>query len=317
MMALCRLFVCSLLLLSVSSLFQPPALYQQVNRRQSSRYHGVHDTRKKRILSPQLTSCFAGSTESNENIYDSNENEQATESQQASESSKREMLKFAVPALGIYLMQPLLSNIDNSFVGRTVGKAGLAALSPATLCIDQALYLFSFLSRATTGLASRAYASNSSNADGPGNVEAARDAASPALTVSLCCGVALTLMYSFHTPALLQLLNVDPVLRTSTTSYIHWRGTTAWAAMAQNVCLPLFMVTRDVLTPLKIIGTAAVVNVIGDALFCVWPIRGGCEYYLYLYTALEIESLPPHRTSFYRFTHMKAEALLLRRLLPH
>jgi Na+-driven multidrug efflux pump len=33
------------------------------------------------------------------------------------------MLKFAVPALGIYLMQPLLSNIDNSFVGRTVGRA--------------------------------------------------------------------------------------------------------------------------------------------------------------------------------------------------
>lgn len=221
-----------------------------------------------RIHSPQ-TVCFAGENEV------SDESDKAS-GDKASDSSKRQMLKFAIPALGIYLMQPLLSNIDNSFVGRTVGRAGLAALSPATLCIDQALYLFSFLSRATTGLASRAYASNSS--DGAGNVEAARNAASPALTVSLVCGAALTLMYSIRTPALLQILNVDPLLRTSATSYIHWRGATAWAAMAQNVCLSLFMVTRDVITPLKIISCAAVVNVIGDAMFCVWPIRGGCEY---------------------------------------
>ena len=216
------------------------------------------------IHSPHVTVCFAGENDTNTKLSDS----------VASESSKRQMLKFAIPALGIYLMQPLLSNIDNSFVGRTVGKAGLAALSPATLCIDQALYLFSFLSRATTGLASRAYASNSS--DGKGSVEAARDAVSPALTVSLVCGAALTLIYSFRTQSLLKMLKVDPLLRTSAASYIHWRGATAWAAMAQNVCLSLFMVTRDVITPLKIISCAAVVNVIGDALFCVWPIRGGC-----------------------------------------
>ena len=87
------------------------------------------------------------------------------------ESSKREMLKFAIPALGIYLSNPLLSNIDNAFVGRTVGAVGLAALSPATLCIDQALYMFSFLSRASTGLTSRAYydTSSSSSMVGEGN----------------------------------------------------------------------------------------------------------------------------------------------------
>jgi hypothetical protein len=73
-------------------------------------------------------------------------------------SSKRELLRFAIPALGIYLANPLLSNIDNAFVGRTVGTAGLAALSPATICTDQSLYLFSFLGRATTGIVARAYA---------------------------------------------------------------------------------------------------------------------------------------------------------------
>jgi hypothetical protein len=73
-------------------------------------------------------------------------------------SSKRELLRFAIPALGIYLANPLLSNIDNAFVGRTVGTAGLAALSPATICTDQSLYLFSFLGRATTGIVARAFA---------------------------------------------------------------------------------------------------------------------------------------------------------------
>ena len=62
------------------------------------------------------------------------------EENQKEKASKREMLGFAIPALGIYLTNPLLSNIDNAFVGRAVGTIGLAALSPATLCTDQMLY---------------------------------------------------------------------------------------------------------------------------------------------------------------------------------
>mmetsp|Transcript_22563 Transcript_22563/g.47296 ORF Transcript_22563/g.47296 Transcript_22563/m.47296 type:complete len:528 (-) Transcript_22563:1111-2694(-) len=196
----------------------------------------------------------------------------------SSSSSKREMLKFAIPALGIYLTNPLLSNIDNAFVGRTVGPAGLAALSPATLCIDQALYLFSFLSRATTGLVSRAFASsvNGEHKSGGGNTDAARDAASAPLTVSFFCGAILSLVYAFFTPNILKKLKVDPLLQTSATSYIHWRGAIAWAALAQSVSLSLFIVTKDAITPLKIISCAAILNVIGDAAFCVWPLRGGC-----------------------------------------
>ena len=207
------------------------------------------------------------------------DNEGSNESE--SSASKTEMLKFAIPALGIYLTNPLLSNIDNAFVGRTVGPAGLAALSPATLCIDQALYLFSFLSRAATGMVSRAYNSKtkdetSEEEKGNGNLAAARDAATPALSMSLICGVGLSLMYAFFTPALLNRLNVDPHLRTSATTYIHWRGAISWAALAQSICLSLFMATKDSITPLKIISAAALLNVLGDSLLCVWPLKGGC-----------------------------------------
>jgi hypothetical protein len=112
-------------------------------------------------------------------------------------TSKRALLSFAIPALGIYLTNPLLSNMDNAFVGQTIGTTGLAALSPATICIDQMLYLFNFLSRATTGLVARAYDDDTDHDDSnrntppspqqprpmldgdePGNTSAARDAAS-------------------------------------------------------------------------------------------------------------------------------------------
>jgi len=185
------------------------------------------------------------------------------------------MLKFAIPALGIYLTNPLLSNIDNAFVGRTVGAAGLAALSPATLCIDQILYLFSFLSRAATALAARGY-NNASNTSEEEARQRMRDAASPALTVAVFCGAVLSIFYAFSAPAILKALKVDPMLHKSAASYIHWRGTASWAAMAQSILLTLFMVAKDAVTPLKIIAGAAVLNVAGDALLCAWPLRTGC-----------------------------------------
>jgi Na+-driven multidrug efflux pump len=203
-----------------------------------------------------------------------------------SASSKRQMLGFAIPALGIYLSNPLLSNIDNAFVGHMVGTKGLAALSPATICTDQMLYLFSFLARATTGLVSRAYGGRVPSDDqepqqlhqGKTNdaQRRAQEAGSPPLTAALVCGVGLSILYAFATPWFLSLLNVDPSLRPSAASYIYWRGSIAWAALSQSVALSIMMATRDAMTPLKIIGLSALVNVIGDYLLCVWPLQWGC-----------------------------------------
>lgn len=199
-------------------------------------------------------------------------------------ASKREMMKFAIPALGIFLSSPLMSNIDNAFVGKTSGTAGLAALSPATICTDQMLYLFSFLSRATTGIVSRAYVVSKS--EGPaGTIEeqedeeegiiSARNAASTPITFAIFSGILLSIFYAIFTPSLLSALKVDPILRPASASYVYWRGSIAWAALLQSVCLSVMLATRDAMTPLKIISLAAVVNVIGDTLFCVYPLRMG------------------------------------------
>lgn len=187
----------------------------------------------------------------------------------ATSSSKRKMMSFALPALGIFLANPLLSNIDNAFVGRTAGTAGLAALSPATICTDQMIYLFSFLGRATTGIVARAYGTE-------GDTDAAREAASAPLTVSIVCGIILSVVYAYYTPTMLSMLKVDPALRTASASYIYWRGAISWATLAQATALSILLATRDAKTPLLIVALAAVVNVIGDAAMCVWPLRMGC-----------------------------------------
>jgi len=193
-------------------------------------------------------------------------------------ASKREMMKFAIPALGIFLSSPLMSNIDNAFVGKTAGTAGLAALSPATICTDQMLYLFSFLSRATTGIVSRAYATKAiGDVDSveEEKLTSARNAASTPITFAIFSGILLSIFYAIFTPSLLSALKVDPILRPASASYVYWRGSVAWAALLQSVCLSVMLATRDAITPLKIISLAAVVNVIGDSLFCVYPLRMG------------------------------------------
>jgi Na+-driven multidrug efflux pump len=230
-----------------------------------------------RYSSRQVAAFFATNNDDEDTASMSGESTNSgvpSSTSEGKKSSKREMLSFAIPALGIYLANPLLSNIDNGFVGRTVGTQGLAALSPATLCTDQMLYLFSFLARATTGLVSRAYGSKTDPSE---KKEAAAKAGSAPLTVALISGFVLSIFYAVCTPKLLSIINVTPALRGSAASYIYWRGAIAWAALAQSVCLSVMMATRDVITPLKIIALAAIVNVVGDYLLCVWPLRWGCS----------------------------------------
>lgn len=63
--------------------------------------------------------------------------------------------------------------------------------------------MFSFLSRATTGLASRAYADGGDEIDSKQRLS---DAASPAFSVALFCGLVLSLTYTLRASNVLNLL---------------------------------------------------------------------------------------------------------------
>jgi hypothetical protein len=77
--------------------------------------------------------------------------------------------KFALPCLGLWVAQPLLSLVDTAFVGLSgdpsTSAAQLAALGPATTFFDGATYLFSFLNVATTNLYSSARAQRGEQSD--------------------------------------------------------------------------------------------------------------------------------------------------------
>ena len=54
-------------------------------------------------------------------------------------------------------------------------------------------------------------------------------------------------------------------------------GLVSWASLAQGVCLSAILATRDALTPLKVVFTAAALNCLGDLLFCCyrpWGVAG-------------------------------------------
>jgi len=77
--------------------------------------------------------------------------------------------KFALPCLGLWVAQPLLSLVDTAFVGLSGDPSNsarqLAALGPATTFFDGATYLFAFLNVATTNLYSSATAQYGERSD--------------------------------------------------------------------------------------------------------------------------------------------------------
>lgn len=70
--------------------------------------------------------------------------------------SVRKILKFAVPAIGVWLCGPLLSLIDTSSVGLLTGTTQQATLNPAVAATDYAALLIAFLYTATANLAAAA-----------------------------------------------------------------------------------------------------------------------------------------------------------------
>jgi len=97
--------------------------------------------------------------------------------------------KFALPCLGLWVAQPLLSLVDTIFVGLSgdakTSASQLAALGPATTFFDGATYLFAFLNVATTNLYSSAKAQRGEQS------EKAESVVKTASRVATRCGIGL------------------------------------------------------------------------------------------------------------------------------
>lgn len=180
--------------------------------------------------------------------------------------SKRDMLRFLLPALGISVASPLMSNIDNAFVGQYGGTQALAALSPGTVLADLVLYLLVFLPRSTVGLVSRAR---------PNGQSAVREALRRPLSVAFVLGLMISALYVCAAPLILGLMQVPSDVQSQAVTYVRIRGLAMWASLMQSVALSGLLAIGDSVTPLKVVLLAAAFNFVGDWALCAWPLHLG------------------------------------------
>jgi Na+-driven multidrug efflux pump len=179
--------------------------------------------------------------------------------------SVRRILSFALPATGIYLCSPLLSLIDTSTVGLLSGSNQQAALNPAASFTEYSNRLICFLYTGTTSLL----------ASIKKNDEESKAGMLGSLQLSLIVGSILGItMFTFSKPLLRTLIGNDQIgseVFDAALRYVRIRAlgmpAAALLGTTQAACLGL----QDVRSPLRIMGTAAFINLLADILLVRSP----------------------------------------------
>ena len=173
------------------------------------------------------------------------------------------MIRFALPALGSWLVSPLMSLVDTAVVGRSASSLELAALGPATMVGDSLSYLFSFLSVATTNLIATSLASEDAGGD-----DAVREILATAVRLALLCGVAsCAAQLCFGRTVLARYTGgrsaacVAPAFE-----YVRVRALGAPAALLTKVSIAACLATRDSVTPLVVVAAGGALNLGLDVL---------------------------------------------------
>jgi Na+-driven multidrug efflux pump len=189
----------------------------------------------------------------------------------------RRILRFAIPAIGVWLCGPLLSLIDTGAVGLLGGTVQQAALNPAVAVTDYSALLLSFLFTGSTNLIA---ASQESDRRLDGSPRTTRTLIG-AIQLSSMVGIVLGTATYVGAPGMLRSIigndSISPEVFDAALKYVRIRalGVPAAAVIgsAQAACLGM----QDVRSPLYVLATAAVVNFVGDMMFvgCKHPWIGG------------------------------------------
>ena len=173
--------------------------------------------------------------------------------------SFKTMLLFISTTILIWLSEPLLSLVDTTVVGQYSNVLQLAALGPATMLMDSAIYLTYFLAIATTNIVANGIAKQ--------DYRQLQTSTSQVLGLATILGTLLTAtIFSVGQP----LVNwaaggsSSPELIHLALQYCQIRSLVAPLAIlgmvAQSVCLACL----DTNTPVKAVVVASMVNVVGD-----------------------------------------------------
>eukprot|EP00957_Ditylum_brightwellii_P044595 3381363-Ditylum_brightwellii.AAC.1 len=193
----------------------------------------------------------------------------------------KKIIKFAIPAVGIWLCSPLLSLIDTSAVGLLSGVTQQAALNPAVSVTDYGGLLVAFMYTATTNLVAAAQGIDSNvvkgidtNGENTKYYPRTTKTFITALQLALMVGISFGTFIGLFGGTLLRVLmggsgsnnSLDPAVFAAALRYVRIRALGMPAAVvigtAQSACLGM----QDVRSPLYVLIAAAVVNFLGDAM---------------------------------------------------
>lgn len=191
---------------------------------------------------------------------------------------RKEVLCFALPALGSVLADPLMSVVDTAFVGQ-FSSLHLAALAPNTSIFNLFFQVFTFLGITTTSM----IANRAVNAPGltKAETESRRKSASTVLAHSMvlavvcgvaCCGIMLTCG-----PPMLSAVGASPETLEPALAYLRIRALAAPAVMVANVAQGALLGQSDSWTPLKVLLACGGVNLVLDYVMVLhwgWGITG-------------------------------------------
>ena len=170
------------------------------------------------------------------------------------------VVKFAIPAIGVYLCSPMLSMIDTATVGLFCGTLQQAALNPAVTIIDYSARTMSFLYTGTTNMI--ATSKQKKTAD------EIKDSFIGSLRFAFLIGTGLGGLILLTSKRMLVPLigndTIDTEVIRAAWKYVAIRAfgmpAAAMIGTSQAACLGL----QDNKTPFQIIITAAVMNLVLD-----------------------------------------------------
>ena len=176
--------------------------------------------------------------------------------------SYKTMILFITTTILIWLSEPLLSLVDTTIVGQySTNVMQLAALGPATMLMDSAIYMTYFLAIATTNKVANGLAQQ--------DYRTLQTSTSQVLGFATVLGTMITaLIHGAGRPLLHRAAggSSSPALLQLALTYCQIRSLVAPLAIlgmvAQSVCLACL----DTTTPALAVAVASLVNVVGDVL---------------------------------------------------
>ena len=186
------------------------------------------------------------------------------------------ILRFVGTTVIIWLSEPLLSLVDTIFVGQFGTTAQLAALGPATMLCDSAIYLLYFLAISTTNRLATAMAQHRPQ-------KYIRKIISQSLGIATLFGLCTSMSVALFGKTLLRRIIVQDTAVTASTldvlSYAHSytiiRSLASTFSVVGMVAQAICLASLDLRTPAIAVAVASACNLLGDYVFTIkWGSNG-------------------------------------------